>query len=210
MTEVNHRQTKEIHIFDINNADRFSIKAAVQNGTIQTDKLSIEQRKDLIEDYLIEQGHAVFGECDEINYLEHLIKQPFSIDLKKLVGQQLAFVTIKNYDAKSQKLSRKEAQQVNQSIDKNNDIRTLITKPKGNFWDRIKTSIKSAIESIKNNTGAILPALAAVSFGVIVSGLVIAFATTLPIWVGISIACIGIAALISSLSATIVHYYENL
>lgn len=230
MTKIDRLQNKDIHDFDINNAGRASIKDAVKKGIIQTNGLSIDQRKDLIEDYLIEQGHSVFGECDDINYLEHLIKQPLSIDLKKLVGQQLAEITIKNYDANIQltKRSSRQIESLEQQIDKqnkanqsitsdiqkrrsktsqtnqeNSDFTTLLKKPKRSLSERIKMPIKSAIESIKNNKGAILPALSAISFGVIVAGLVVAFATTLPIFAGITVACIGAATMISSLSATI-------
>ncbi len=230
MTKIDRLQNKDIHDFDINNAGRTSIKDAVKKGIIQTNELSIDQRKDLIEDYLIEQGHSAFGECDDINYLEHLIKQPLSIDLKKLVGQQLAEITIKNYDANIQltKRSSRQIESLEQQIDKqnkanqsitsdiqkrrsktsqtnqeNSDFTTLLKKPKRSLSERIKMPIKSAIESIKNNKGAILPALSAISFGVIVAGLVVAFATTLPIFAGITVACIGAATMISSLSATI-------
>lgn len=230
MTKIDRLQNKDIHDFDINNAGRTSIKDAVKKGIIQTNELSIDQRKDLIEDYLIEQGHSAFGECDDINYLEHLIKQPLSIDLKKLVGQQLAEITIKNYDANIQltKRSSRQIESLEQQIDKqnkanqsitsdiqkrrsktsqtnqeNSDFTTLLKRPKRSLSERIKMPIKSAIESIKNNKGAILPALSAISFGVIVAGLVVAFATTLPIFAGITVACIGAATMISSLSATI-------
>lgn len=55
MTKIDHLQNKDIHNFDINNAGRTSIKDAVEKGIIQTNELSIYQRKDLIEDYLTEQ-----------------------------------------------------------------------------------------------------------------------------------------------------------